>query len=385
MKKAISLLLCFSLLWMAYCPCASAESATLSVPEFSSLGDPALLPYMEDTLYEGLVSTLNSDEYFVENVSAVYISQEYLDELAYNSQANIYFGYTLAELNEQFQGTRYIFTLGENNETVVVPFEDYDDTFERVIQNVAVGTGVILVCVTVSVVAGGVGASAAAVNMIFACAAKTGAECAVSGAVMGAVSAGVVTGIQTGDMDAALKSAALAGSEGFKWGAITGAISGGTAEAMGLKFATGNGLSMNEAAAIQKESKYPLDIIKCIHSMKEYEIYKEAHLIPIRINNRTILTQGIDWSAVNDGRTNAQFVADGLAPIGPDGFPYEVHHVGQVDDGPLAILTRTEHRLGENNGALHYKDGPSCVDHGSSFAELKRLIWKGIKGSQGAQ
>lgn len=231
-KKAISLLLCFSLLWTACCPYALAESATLSVPEFSSLGDPALLPYMEDTLYEGLVSTLNSDEYFVENVSAVYISQEYLDELAYNSQANIYFGYTLAELNEQFQGTRYIFTLGENNETVVVPFEDYDDTFERVIQNVAVGTGVILVCVTVSVVTAGAGAYPTA--LIFACAAKTGTTCALSGAAISATLAGIVTGVKTGDMSNALKSAALAGSEGFKWGAITGAIAGGISTAIRL-------------------------------------------------------------------------------------------------------------------------------------------------------
>ena len=47
--------------------------------------------------------------------------KEYLDELAFNSQENVYFGYTLSELNAQFQGEKYIFTLGENNETVAVP------------------------------------------------------------------------------------------------------------------------------------------------------------------------------------------------------------------------------------------------------------------------
>lgn len=158
MKKLCSLLLALVLL----AGCALGESA----PEFRRMGDAALLPYLENSLYEQLVSDLDSSDYFVENVQAVYISQEYLDELAFNSQENVYFGYTLSELNAQFQGEKYIFTLGENNETVVVPWTDYDDAYERVIRNVAIGTGVILVCVTVSVVSAGVGAPA--VSMIFA-------------------------------------------------------------------------------------------------------------------------------------------------------------------------------------------------------------------------
>ena len=72
----------------------------------------------------------------------------------------IWFGFTSAELDQQFQGEKYIFTLGNNNETVVTTYDNCeDDTYERVIKNVAIGTGVILVCVTVSVVSGGVGAA----------------------------------------------------------------------------------------------------------------------------------------------------------------------------------------------------------------------------------
>ena len=161
---------------------------------------------------------MDSDEYFVENVSAIYISQEYIDELAYNSQANIYFGYTLQELSEQFQGKKYVFTLGDDGSTIVTEFEEYDDTYDRALKNVAIGTGVILVCVTVSLVTGGLGAPA--VSMIFAASAKTGTVMALSGGAMGGISAGIVTGVQTGDMEQALKAAALAGSEGYKWGAI---------------------------------------------------------------------------------------------------------------------------------------------------------------------
>ena len=96
MKRLLALLLSL-LLVLSFS--ASAENT----PRFSGMNDPALLQYIEDDLYEGLVSTLDSEEYFVENVQAVYISQEYLDEVAYNSQANVFFGFTLAELEAQFE------------------------------------------------------------------------------------------------------------------------------------------------------------------------------------------------------------------------------------------------------------------------------------------
>lgn len=202
-------------------------------PNFASLNDPALLQYVEDNLYSDLVARFDSEDYIVEDISAVYVSEEYLEEVAYNSKKNIYFGYTLEELDAQFQGTRYIFSLGENGETVVEEFAAYDDTYEKVIKNVAIGTGVILVCVTVSVVSGGVGAPAA-VSMIFATAAKTGTVYALSSGTISAVAAATITGIQTGDFEEAKKAAALAGSESCKLGAITGVIVGGATEAVTL-------------------------------------------------------------------------------------------------------------------------------------------------------
>lgn len=202
-------------------------------PNFATLSDPSLLQYVEDNIYSDLVARFDSEDYIVESVNAVYVSEEYLEEVAYNSKSNVYFGYALEELDAQFQGTRYIFSLGENGETVVEEFARYDDTYDRVIKNVAIGTGVILVCVTVSVVSGGVGAPAA-VSMIFASAAKTGTVYALSSGTISAVAAGMITGIQTGDFEEAKKAAALAGSESFKWGAITGVIVGGATEAITL-------------------------------------------------------------------------------------------------------------------------------------------------------
>ncbi|MBR4549213.1 MAG: hypothetical protein IKO83_04760 [Oscillospiraceae bacterium] len=249
MKKYIAFLLAFTIILSGCAPAYSEAAPTPSpsraadnveeaVPgakddadlaeSFTGLNDPNLLQYVEDSVYSELVSEFSSEDYIVENVSATYISKEYLEELAYNSQANVFFGYTLAELDAQFQGTRYVFTLGDNGETIVKPFEGYDDTYEKVLKNVAIGTGVILVCVTVSVVTGGAGL--APVSMVFAASAKTATTFALSSSLIGGVSAGVIEGFQTKDFDAALKAAALGGSEGFKWGAISGALIGGATE-----------------------------------------------------------------------------------------------------------------------------------------------------------
>ena len=382
MKKIVALLLIVSLLACSL-TASFAEEAQLpagSVPEagFSGMGDPNLLRYTEDAIYENLVATLDSDEYFVENVSAVYISQEYIDELAYNSQANIYFGYTLQELAEQFQGKKYIFTLGDDGSTIVTEFEEYDDTYDRALKNVAIGTGVILVCVTVSLVSAGLGAPA--VSMIFSVAAQSGTKMALSGGIMGGVAAGIVTGVQTGDMEEALKSAALVGSESFKWGAITGVISGGASEAIALKGATRSGLTMNEAATIQRESKYPLDVIKQFHSMDEYEILKNAGLYPAKVNGQTTLVRAIDPDYVDDfGRTNLQRMKEGLAAIDPDsGLPYELHHIGQKTDSTLAILTKAEHVQGGNKSVLHPKtfSDVHSSENGPQWDRQRQTFWR---------
>lgn len=96
-------------------------------PHYNALDDTLLLAHIEDLIYTETITALDSEEYFVESVNAVYISKEYLEEVAFNSQSNIYFGYTLDELNALFQGTRYIFTLGENGNTTVQELQEIED------------------------------------------------------------------------------------------------------------------------------------------------------------------------------------------------------------------------------------------------------------------
>lgn len=351
---------------------------TQTLPNFTGLSDPKLLPYVEEAVYTQLVETLDSDAFFVENVQATYISKEYLQELSYNSQSNIYFGYTIAELDQMLEGDRYVFTLGEDGQTVVKRMEVLtDDTYDKVLKNIVIGTGVILVCVTISVISGGVGAPA--VCAIFAASAKTGSTMALSLGTISALSSGIVKGYETGDLDEALKAAALTGSEGFKFGAISGAIGGGVKEAYALHGATLNGLTMNQAAQIQRESNLPLAVIKSFHSMDEYQIYKEANLVKMSVNGKWALTQKINWDFVGDledGRTNAQRVWDGLAPLDPTGQPYELHHIGQMTDSPLAVLTHAQHH--GNYGDLHFKLENSEVDHGYQWTKQRIKFWKDL-------
>ena len=239
------------------------------------------------------------------------------------------------------------------------------------LKNVAIGTGVILVCVTVSVVSAGAGAPA--VSMIFAASAKTGTAFALSSGSLSAVASGIVIGIETGDMDEALKAAALSGSEGFKWGAISGVISGGATEAITLKGATLNGLTMNEAAMIQKESGFPIDVIKQFHTVDEYNVFKGANLKTTMVNGKTALVRNdINLDLVDEfGRTNLERMKLGLSALDDAGMPFELHHIGQNADGTLAILTQAEH----DSAFLHGFKAISEIDR-NVFAKQRSNFWK---------
>ena len=349
------------------------------------LSDEDLQRYLCDEIYLKAVESLDSDEYCIDNVQAVYYSKEYIEQLEYNSQENIYFGFTQAELDSQFAGKKYVFTFDDaSKQTKVIEVESYEDhSTEEILKDVAIGSGVLLICVTVSVATAGV---APAISMIFAVGAQSGATAALSGAAIGGISAGLVKGYQTGSFSDAMSAAAKGAAEGFKWGAIMGALSGGASETWGLHKATANGLSMKDAAEIQKESKYPLDIIKQFKSKAEYEIYKDAGLRTQMVNGKLALVQDIDWdrtSTLPDGTevTNKWLVEHNYSPVDENGLPYEIHHVNQDADGTLAILKQQQHR-GKGISKILNQEGKTGVHNPESgvpdaeWARQKHAFWK---------
>ncbi len=374
MKRGLSILLTLCMLML----CLPTHAAAEDVPEFRGMNDPSLLPYMEDALYDGLLTALDGGDYAVEDVRAVYISQEYLDELAYNSQVNLFFGYTIAELDAQFEGTRYVFMLDEHNETGVKPFEAHeDDTYARVLKNVAIGAGVILICVTVSVLSA---PGAPAVSLIFACAAKTGTALAMKGGAMGFLSAGVLTYLQTGNLEKAFDAGLLKGSEGFKWGAIGGSLVGGAAMTKYLSdLSRSTVFNLNEIALIQQDGRYSLDFIRSLRSMDEYNIYKNAGLVERRLETgeRVLLPKGFNFDFVDPHTkmTNLELMANGYNPVDAEGIKYEWHHVGQKTDSPLALLTKAQHH--DNHGILHLNGELSEVHtpgNEKAWTQLRKMI-----------
>ena len=386
MRRLLTALLCACLVLSG---CATPPSSETQIvepvsyhypDEYASPADPEIAEGLEESVYASLREALNSEDFLIDEVEVAYVSQEYLDELQYNSQENVFFGYTLPEIRDYFEGVPYVFTV-ENGVTVVKPFEDYDDTWEQVAVNVATGTGVIAVCATVTVLAPAVGAPTA-VTAIFTFATGGAVSGAVVDAAISGVFTGITTGVQTGDIEQAIKAAALSASEDYKCGAIIGAAAAGAAEGVGLlkaskyaKKAGEAGLTMSEAAKVQLESGFSLKTIRNMRNMDEYEVYKSAGLKECIVKTpegiRRVLARDLDMKITDkDGRTNLQRMEKGLNPIDENGVTYDYHHVGQKNDGTLALLSKHEHRM----SGLHSKQ-MSEIER-NAFNREKRQINK---------
>ena len=366
MNRLIALLLSACLV---LCGCASSvtsevklvEPVSYQYPEtFDDMSDPELTESLEDSIYSSLLATFNSDEFVIDEVEMTYISKEYLEELAFNSQENIFFGYSLSDIIDYYGDTPYVFTI-QDGQTVVKAFESYDDTWEQVATNVVTGTGVIAVCATITVLAPAVGAPAA-VTAIFTFATGGAVTGAAIDATVSGVFSGIATAIKTGSVEDAVKAAALSASEGYKCGAIIGAVTGAGAEGIGLlrasKYAKASGeagLTINEAATVQLESGYSLKTIRNMRNVDEYNVYKDAGLEEIVIKTpqgtRRVLAREVDLMRVDEsGLTNVERMQKGLNPLDENGVSFEYHHVGQKNDGALALLSRSEH----DTPGLHY-------------------------------
>ena len=251
MKRIIALILSFAMLLSGCVPAQTIQNPTdnTTVPstekptqatvvedeilDYNSLDDQELLCHVEDAIYTELVQKLDPEMFYVESVATTYISKEYLEEVEYNSQANIFFGYSLADLDAQFQGKRYMFTLDESGQTGVQELvEVEDETYDRIVKNVAIGSGVILVCVTVAIITKNPAATATAgktVKMIFTASsmgAKAGTVMALQSAGIGGTAAAIMEAVRTGDMEMILDAGLVGASEGFKFGAIFGTVKG---------------------------------------------------------------------------------------------------------------------------------------------------------------
>ena len=135
--------------------------------------------------------------------------------------------------------------------------------------------------------------------------------------------------------------------------------------------------SAEEKADIKKETGWSDEVIDAIGSMAEYEIYKKAELVEVKIGDKVCLVKpDIDWNQKDElGRTNKELAEQGLAPLDKNGKPIELHHIGQKQDSPLAELTKEEHLSNGNDTVLHDKSKSSEIDR-SAFARERAEHWE---------
>lgn len=111
-------------------------------------------------------------------------------------------------------------------------------------------------------------------------------------------------------------------------------------------------------------------------SKPEHDIFRDLN--PEKVNGLDFLTRtDIDLDQKDAlGRTNQERMDRGLAPIGEDGMPIEIHHVEQSPQGPYAELTHAEHHSPQNFRDLHPKGRESDVAHGPDWHALRREHWQ---------
>lgn len=75
------------------------------------------------------------------------------------------------------------------------------------------------------------------------------------------------------------------------------------------------------------------------------------------------------------GRTSAERMEQGLAPVGPDGKAVELHHTIQTSDSPLAEVTNTFHTA--NRQVIHVNPStiPSGIDR-AGFRQFRQAYWE---------
>ena len=134
-------------------------------------------------------------------------------------------------------------------------------------------------------------------------------------------------------------------------------------------------------------------ITSFISSPFEAQVYIKAGLKQAVIGGRpALIRQDIDWSDYSIRRNtwlrdkladydkwaeynNADLIGEGYPPRDRNGDPYELHHIGQRQDSPLAELTWAEHMGDGNNTILHQAGKESEIDR-EAFDQEKSAYWQ---------
>jgi hypothetical protein len=97
------------------------------------------------------------------------------------------------------------------------------------------------------------------------------------------------------------------------------------------------------------------------HHFEDHRVYQRDDLIDVARTDE-------------QGRSSLQRMKDGLAPLGPDGKPVELHHTTQRDDGALAEVSNSFHKQYSKELHVNPNTIPSGIDR-TAFKTWKRHYW----------
>ncbi len=127
---------------------------------------------------------------------------------------------------------------------------------------------------------------------------------------------------------------------------------------------------------IKETSPFSEALNSFIKTLPELHVYLDAGLEEGVVNDKVVLKDNTIDPDLKDamGRTNLERMKLGLAPLDKNGESYNLHHIGQERDSPLAELKNGTHK--ENDSILHDSSiTESKIDRGE-FSKERAGHWK---------
>jgi len=139
------------------------------------------------------------------------------------------------------------------------------------------------------------------------------------------------------------------------------------------------GLTDEQKKEIKEKTGWSDDIVNSIRTEDEAQIYMDAGLQEGEVNGKSALLQPkIDGKACNEQKwpdwSNKDLAKEGYPPRDKTGTPYELHHIGQNPNSPLAELTYEQHHCNGNFKKLHTFE-ESSIDR-QQFNKERKEYWQ---------
>ncbi len=138
------------------------------------------------------------------------------------------------------------------------------------------------------------------------------------------------------------------------------------------------GKSYEDIQLYIKERQLVTDAVrKYVRTFNEIKYYEKNNYREVCWDDEVALIIDIvpEYYSPKHGMTNAELILAGKAPVVPnkDNVSYHLHHIGQTDSSPLAILPEDDHK--EKFDVFHQTKASSNDLHDSNFAFKRAAFW----------